>query len=199
MGVLFNGGNKMLFSLSASKNQEISAKSRVSLIKGPVLQFSVDEQLIIEDIHNKFEVSWLEHFIKHDRYSLDQYREQKKIEYLDREAAVNWMEYTFCGRPLEERTWQVLGSSMLHNFTGLIMPQFPQLAEMSSTDFHTLCQLSCHGTMFFRSCFAMKLSPEQSNDGVLPYTRSLANQVAQNYLMLFKDYFKMFLTHREIL
>ena len=80
MGVLFNGGNKMLFSLSASKNQEISAKSRVSLIKGPVLQFSVDEQLIIEDIHNKFEVSWLEHFIKHDRYSLDQYREQKIIE-----------------------------------------------------------------------------------------------------------------------
>ena len=50
------------------QNQDISAKSRVSLIKGPDLQFSVDEQLIIEDIHNKFEVSWLENFIKHDRY-----------------------------------------------------------------------------------------------------------------------------------
>ena len=54
------------------QNQEISAKSRVSLIKGPILQFSVDEQLIIEDIHNKFEVSWLQNFIMHDRYLSDQ-------------------------------------------------------------------------------------------------------------------------------
>ena len=55
---------------ASSQNQDISAKSGVSLIKGPDLQFSVDEQLIIEDIHNKFEVSWLENFIKHDRYLL---------------------------------------------------------------------------------------------------------------------------------
>ena len=90
---------------------------------------------------------------------------------------MNWMEYTFCGRELEEKTWQVLGSSMLHNYTGLIMPQFPELAEMSATDFYTFCQLSSHYVSFFRSCFAMKLSAEQSNDGVLPYIRSLSNQV----------------------
>ena len=95
----------------------------------------------------------------------------------DREAAVNWMEYTFCGRDLDETTWQVLGSSMLQNFTGLIMPQFPELAELTTTDFYTLCRLSCSSVSFFRSCFAMKLSPDQSNDGVLPYIRSLSNQV----------------------
>ena len=54
------------------QNQDISAKSRVSLFKEPILQFSVDEQLIIEDIHNKFEVSWLQNFIMLDRYLLDQ-------------------------------------------------------------------------------------------------------------------------------
>lgn len=48
------------------------AKSGVSLIKGPILQFSVDEQWIIEDIHSKFEVSWLQNFIMLDRYLLDQ-------------------------------------------------------------------------------------------------------------------------------
>ena len=60
--------NMFLSATASCQNQDISAKSRVSLIKGPDLQFSVDEQLIIEDIHNKFEVSWLENFIKHDRY-----------------------------------------------------------------------------------------------------------------------------------
>ena len=94
-----------------------------------------------------------------------------------REAAVNWMEYTFSGRNLDETTWQSLGSSMLQNFTGLIMPQFPELAEMSATDFYGFCRSSCHIVSFFRSCFAMKLSPEHSNDGVLPYIRSLSNQV----------------------
>ena len=54
------------------QNQDISAKSRVSLFKEPILQFSMDEQLIIEGIHNKFEVSWLQNFIMLDRYLLDQ-------------------------------------------------------------------------------------------------------------------------------
>ena len=97
----------------------------------------------------------------------------------DRQAAVNWMEYTFCGRDLDVTTWQVLGSSMLQNFTGQIMPQFPELAEMSTTDFYTFCQVSCHYVNFFRSCFAMKLSAEQSNEGVLPYISSLSNQVTR--------------------
>ena len=54
------------------QNQDITAKSRVSLFKEPILQFSMDEQLIIEGIHNKFEVSWLQNFIMLDRYLLDQ-------------------------------------------------------------------------------------------------------------------------------
>ena len=133
--------------------------------------------MIIEDIHNKFEVSWLQNFIMHDRYLSDQTHFILLQNLFGREAAVNWMEYTFCGRDLDERTWQILGSSMLQNFTSLIMPQFPELAQMSASDFYAFCRSSCHYVSFFRSCFAMKLSPEQSNDGVLPYIRSLSNQV----------------------
>ena len=66
---------------------------------------------------------------------------------------------------------------MLHNYTRLIMPQFSSRMEMSSSDFSTFCQLSCHYVSFFRSCFAMKLSSEHSNEGVLPYLTSLTQQV----------------------
>ena len=94
-----------------------------------------------------------------------------------REAAVNWIEYTFCGEDLQSDTWHVLGASMLHNYTMLIMPQFSVLMEMSSADFSIFCQLSCHYVSFFRSCFAMKLSSEHDNEGVLPYLTSLSQQV----------------------
>ena len=81
------------------RNQDISAKSRVSLIKGPDLQFSVDEQLIIEDIHNKFEVSWLENFIMHDRYLLDQDKRHKIIYFVTkgRPPLTGWNTH-FAGR-----------------------------------------------------------------------------------------------------
>ena len=87
------------------------------------------------------------------------------------------MEYTFCGEDLQSETWQVLGTSMLHNYTMLIMPQFSVLMEMSPTDFAIFCQLSCHYVSFFRSCFAMKLSSEHGNEGVVPYLTSLSQQV----------------------
>ena len=98
-----------------------------------------------------------------------------------REAAVNWMKYTFCDEDLEAGTWHVLGHSMLHNYTRLIMPQFSSLMEMSSADFSNFCQLSCHYVSFFRSCFAMKLSSDHSNEGVLPYLTSLTQQVGRSH------------------
>ena len=47
-------------------NNQYKRKIRVAVVDG------LDEQLIIEGIHNKFEVSWLQNFIMLDRYLLDQ-------------------------------------------------------------------------------------------------------------------------------
>ena len=42
----------------------------MSVIKGPNLNFTEDERFIMEDIHNKFEVAWLENFIMLNRCEL---------------------------------------------------------------------------------------------------------------------------------
>ena len=52
------------------KKSRISKKSvdpNTSVMKGPSLNFSVDERFIMEDIHTKFEVAWLENFIVMNR------------------------------------------------------------------------------------------------------------------------------------
>ena len=52
---------------SRTIGQDTSAKSSVSVIKGPSLNFTEDELFIMEDIHSKFEVAWLEKFIMMNR------------------------------------------------------------------------------------------------------------------------------------
>ena len=46
-----------------------SLEFNLSVIKGPSLNFTVDERFMMEDIHNKFEVAWLENFIVMNRCS----------------------------------------------------------------------------------------------------------------------------------
>ena len=55
------------FSKNKKKTSKKSVELNTSVIKGPSLNFSVDERLIMEDIHNKFEVAWLENFIVMNR------------------------------------------------------------------------------------------------------------------------------------
>ena len=69
-GSFVNRGNINVCDVSPAtgcQNQDNSALPGVSLMKDPILQFSEDERLIIEDIHNKFEVPWLQNFIMHSR------------------------------------------------------------------------------------------------------------------------------------
>ena len=64
----FSEGNKISF--STKTRHQNSSNSRLSVIKGPNLNFTKDERFIMEDIHNKFEVAWLENFIMLNRCEL---------------------------------------------------------------------------------------------------------------------------------
>ena len=144
-------------SLPQGKRQSSSAP----LIKPLVTNFTIEEQLVIQDINNKFEIPWLEHFFL-----------------FDRAAAVNWIEYTFCNKDLDLRTWKVLGDSLLNNFSEILMPKFQEICpSVPSSEFARLWLQSNNRINFFRSCFAIKLPSTQGDQGIKPYYSSLENQM----------------------
>lgn len=131
------------------------------LSKPLVVHFSTEEQLMMEHVDSKFEMPWLEYFFLYNRL-----------------AALNWIEYTFCNKDLDLRTWKVLGDSMSSNFSEILMPKLQELwsTELSPESRNVLCSRSSKLVNFFRGCFAVRV-PLESCQGTKPYLTSLRGQV----------------------
>ena len=129
--------------------------------------FTVEENILLEDVNTYFEYPWLEQFLS-----------------FDSSAALNWLDYTFCGGNLDGKTWQKMGASMFRNYSEIVMPKFQELREIPAEDFYYLCLQSGHVVNFFRSCFAVKLPSSDSYDGIRPYLNSIQLQVSVNSLSI---------------
>ena len=69
------------------------------------------------------------------------------------------------------------GQSMYRTYSGVVLPQFPELSSLPAPAFSTLCASSGPLVNFFRSCFAIKLPAAHSCEGVRPYLNSIQLQV----------------------
>ena len=69
------------------------------------------------------------------------------------------------------------GQSMYRTYSGVVLPQFPELSSLPAPAFSTLCASSGPLVNFFRSCFAIKLPAARSCEGVTPYLNSIQLQV----------------------
>ena len=144
------------------KNEDgIQTSKKMSIGRSLNPCFTIEEKALLEDVNTYFEYPWLEQFITFDSI-----------------AALNWVEYTFCGGRLDGRTWQKMGESMFQNYTDIVMPKFPELKEIPAADFYYLCLHSGHVVNFFRSCFAVQLPSSDSYDGIRPYLNSIQLQVS---------------------
>ena len=73
------------------------------------------------------------------------------------------------------------GQSMYRTYSGVVLPQFPELSSLPAPAFSTLCASSGPLVNFFRSCFAIKLPAARSCEGVRPYLNSIQLQVELFY------------------
>ena len=147
--------------LKVKNEGEMQTSKKMSIGRSLNPCFTIEEKALLEDVNTYFEYPWLEQFITFDSI-----------------AALNWVEYTFCGGRLDGRTWQKMGESMFQNYTNIVMPKFPELKEIPAADFYYLCLHSGHVVNFFRSCFAVQLPSSDSYDGIRPYLNSIQLQVS---------------------
>ena len=160
--------------LKVKNEGEMQTSKKMSIGRSLNPCFTIEEKALLEDVNTYFEYPWLEQFITFDSI-----------------AALNWLEYTFCGGRLDGRTWQKMGESMFQNYTNIVMPKFPELKEIPAADFYYLCLHSGHVVNFFRSCFAVQLPSSDSYDGIRPYLNSIQLQVStlsRFYLVPQRDY-----------
>ena len=138
------------------KNDEKKDKSQIKLFHKPVgrpsvlvFKFSTEEKKTLEDIHNKFQVPWLQNLLM-----------------LDRDAGINLIWYKFQlsdqqSRKSKQKTWAAFKQSMSVNFARLILPRFEELSGLSSSDVGQLVNSPAAGiAQFFRSCHMFNMGAE---------------------------------------
>ena len=67
---------------------------RREVARSPAPCFTLEEALTLEQLNNKFEVPWLEHFFS-----------------FHPGAATNWLEYSVSSGDLDPGTWRLLGEA----------------------------------------------------------------------------------------
>ena len=122
------------------------------------LSFTIEEQKVLKDTHDKFQVPWLQNLFV-----------------FNREAATNLIEFTYGIADLKNNTWGNLRDSMHFNFTRYILPKFTELSSLPSSDFGQIMNSPSSGIeLFFRGCFVLQM--EQDVCGK-PFNCPMASQV----------------------
>ena len=77
-----------------SQEERARRFQRREVTRGLAPCFTLEEALSLEQLNDKFEVPWLEHFFS-----------------FDPGAATNWLEYSVCSGHLDPGTWRLLGEA----------------------------------------------------------------------------------------
>jgi len=115
----FNKFNRINMKTVSKESDAVRRKASIRLPE-LYMTFTVEEQIMLEDIQNKFKVNqttWL-----------------KNLLLLDRNAGVNLIEASFQITPLTFRTYQVLEKAFQLYFLQNIVPQFTQGTKLTMKD-----------------------------------------------------------------
>jgi len=110
------------------------------------LAFSVEENRILENLNQNFQVPWLKNFLM-----------------FDRRAGFNLIEYVFGYAGMNLETWMAFKQSMKLNFIRFILPRFSELADLSSNDIGQLMNSpTADIAQYFRSCHMFHMGDKMS-------------------------------------
>jgi len=126
--------------------------------------FTIEEQSVVEDIHAKFQIPWLQDFLV-----------------FNKDSATNLIKYTYGLSKLNDDTWNNLSDSMHINFIRNVLPKFTELSEIPQNDFEEVIKSpNSRIQLFFRGCFVLQMEKPQRGKETKRPISSQVKAVANN-------------------